>query len=417
MLERRAKALCILGIDQRELLILLFSFLLLEACGSMVPNRFGLGRLKRRWGPGTQFQSGSEVVGNNETDGSSLTINSVESTTPKIRQAARSATSWEDGSREQEAGVRSSLFGETGTPMADEGDFVQPLSTVQMVDSVRSVNVASNTSSQQQSSECLRASRTAFVAQETGALHPSGSGPFEFSKRAKLQANEDGRFADTTIPNSTAYPAGGDTRSSAAGSAGRLPILAPRNPPGPSAEVSRLMPFGKYKGRPLSALPPQYLCWLRSSVPGWSVTEKLLSGRDQPPSAETPPAQEAEAEDGSVVALFARWGLPRRVGEAYGRMGIVRFFEWQRECLETTGALTGARNLVYSAPTSGGKTMVAEVGGEKEPNGRGEQDEEKEETLETKGRPCGSQTALRMNLRLGRTLCHSPSQPAVRASG
>ncbi|XP_071415940.1 DNA polymerase theta isoform X1 [Pithys albifrons albifrons] len=41
-------------------------------------------------------------------------------------------------------------------------------------------------------------------------------------------------------------------------------------------------------------------------------------------------------------------------------MGVVQMFEWQAECLMLGQVLEG-RNLVYSAPTSAGKTLVAEL--------------------------------------------------------
>ncbi|XP_015756078.1 PREDICTED: DNA polymerase theta-like [Acropora digitifera] len=62
---------------------------------------------------------------------------------------------------------------------------------------------------------------------------------------------------------------------------------------------------------------------------------------------------------GSPLELSS-WGLPPVVLKRYHEMGITRMFDWQAECLRTGKVLTGG-NLVYSAPTSAGKTMVAEL--------------------------------------------------------
>ncbi|XP_072469974.1 DNA polymerase theta [Notamacropus eugenii] len=58
--------------------------------------------------------------------------------------------------------------------------------------------------------------------------------------------------------------------------------------------------------------------------------------------------------------LLASWGLPKAVLEKYQSFGVVQMFEWQAECLLLGQVLEG-RNLVYSAPTSAGKTLVAEL--------------------------------------------------------
>tara|TARA_B100000795_G_scaffold38567_1_gene25377 strand:- start:96 stop:344 length:249 start_codon:yes stop_codon:yes gene_type:complete len=42
------------------------------------------------------------------------------------------------------------------------------------------------------------------------------------------------------------------------------------------------------------------------------------------------------------------------------QLRIKKLFPWQHECMAVRGVLDG-RNLVYSAPTSGGKTLVAEL--------------------------------------------------------
>jgi ATP-dependent helicase YprA (DUF1998 family) len=54
------------------------------------------------------------------------------------------------------------------------------------------------------------------------------------------------------------------------------------------------------------------------------------------------------------------WGLPECVVEAYRAEGITELYPWQVECLEGDNVLQG-QNLVYSAPTSSGKSLVAEI--------------------------------------------------------
>ena len=57
---------------------------------------------------------------------------------------------------------------------------------------------------------------------------------------------------------------------------------------------------------------------------------------------------------------MSSWGLPEKVLEQYARRGITSMFQWQVECLMLPGVLSGG-NLVYSAPTSAGKTLIAEL--------------------------------------------------------
>jgi replicative superfamily II helicase len=54
------------------------------------------------------------------------------------------------------------------------------------------------------------------------------------------------------------------------------------------------------------------------------------------------------------------WGLPLIIVDILKKRGLVKIHDWQRECLETTGVIDG-KSLVYSLPTSGGKTYVAEI--------------------------------------------------------
>ncbi|XP_063289565.1 DNA polymerase theta [Pelobates fuscus] len=68
----------------------------------------------------------------------------------------------------------------------------------------------------------------------------------------------------------------------------------------------------------------------------------------------------AAPDDLTDKLLLASWGLPKAVLEVYGSIGVSQMFEWQADCLMLGQVLEG-RNLVYSAPTSAGKTLVAEL--------------------------------------------------------
>ncbi|XP_053712085.1 DNA polymerase theta-like isoform X2 [Synchiropus splendidus] len=58
--------------------------------------------------------------------------------------------------------------------------------------------------------------------------------------------------------------------------------------------------------------------------------------------------------------LLSNWGLPSPVFECYRKHKVTHMFEWQAQCLAVGKVLQGG-NLVYSAPTSAGKTLVSEL--------------------------------------------------------
>ncbi|EDV42218.1 uncharacterized protein Dana_GF17871 [Drosophila ananassae] len=62
----------------------------------------------------------------------------------------------------------------------------------------------------------------------------------------------------------------------------------------------------------------------------------------------------------SLKSIFA-WNLPPSISAVYKRKGVVQMFDWQVECLSKRSVLFDHCNLVYSAPTSAGKTLVSEI--------------------------------------------------------
>ncbi|OQV02808.1 Helicase conserved domain-containing protein isoform 1 [Cladophialophora immunda] len=56
-----------------------------------------------------------------------------------------------------------------------------------------------------------------------------------------------------------------------------------------------------------------------------------------------------------------RYGLPSQLVDNFESLGVRAIYPWQSSCLLGPGVLTGEQNLVYTAPTGGGKSLVADV--------------------------------------------------------
>ncbi|XP_049869670.1 DNA polymerase theta [Pectinophora gossypiella] len=66
-------------------------------------------------------------------------------------------------------------------------------------------------------------------------------------------------------------------------------------------------------------------------------------------------------KDKVVNKNLKAWGLPQDIARKYEERGIQEMFDWQVSCLGNPKVLMDCCNLVYSAPTSAGKTLVAEI--------------------------------------------------------
>ncbi|XP_076583956.1 DNA polymerase theta [Chaetodon auriga] len=90
------------------------------------------------------------------------------------------------------------------------------------------------------------------------------------------------------------------------------------------------------------------------TVPSGLDLSTLSGTLPQPGIALCAPTGQAEK------LLLSSWGLPKPVLERYQKHGVTHMFEWQAQCL-TVGQVLQGGNLVYSAPTSAGKTLVSEL--------------------------------------------------------
>ncbi|KAL1509909.1 hypothetical protein ABEB36_004573 [Hypothenemus hampei] len=64
----------------------------------------------------------------------------------------------------------------------------------------------------------------------------------------------------------------------------------------------------------------------------------------------------------TVLTLdLSSWNLPETVLNKYIKRNVKTMFQWQFDCLTNPKVLYDQWNLIYSAPTSAGKTLVAEI--------------------------------------------------------
>ncbi|OAA43214.1 helicase and polymerase containing protein tebichi [Metarhizium rileyi] len=67
------------------------------------------------------------------------------------------------------------------------------------------------------------------------------------------------------------------------------------------------------------------------------------------------------SQDPELSLAHGTYGLPGRIVSNFASLGIKHIYPWQKNCLRGPGLMTGERNLVYCAPTGGGKSLVADL--------------------------------------------------------
>ncbi|CAM1506524.1 Fc.00g061650.m01.CDS01 [Cosmosporella sp. VM-42] len=67
------------------------------------------------------------------------------------------------------------------------------------------------------------------------------------------------------------------------------------------------------------------------------------------------------SRDPELDLAHPTYGLPKQLVDNFASLGIKQIYPWQKSCLKGPGLLTGEKNLVYCAPTGGGKSLVADL--------------------------------------------------------
>lgn len=72
-------------------------------------------------------------------------------------------------------------------------------------------------------------------------------------------------------------------------------------------------------------------------------------------------ATPTSTHDAELSLAHPTYDLPIQLVRNFTSLGIKQIYPWQKNCLKGPGLLTGQKNLVYCAPTGGGKSLVAEL--------------------------------------------------------
>jgi DNA polymerase theta len=75
-----------------------------------------------------------------------------------------------------------------------------------------------------------------------------------------------------------------------------------------------------------------------------------------------PRPDDPSKSQGSLQSLNdPRFGLTPALVANFAAVGVTSIYQWQASCLLGEGLLEGKRHLIYTAPTGGGKSLVADV--------------------------------------------------------
>ena len=73
------------------------------------------------------------------------------------------------------------------------------------------------------------------------------------------------------------------------------------------------------------------------------------------------PSTPTSTQNPLLSLRHAQYALPTKLVENFEILGVHSIYPWQSSCLLGKGFLDGTQNLIYTAPTGGGKSLVADV--------------------------------------------------------
>ncbi|KAJ5219344.1 Helicase C-terminal [Penicillium cinerascens] len=134
----------------------------------------------------------------------------------------------------------------------------------------------------------------------------------------------------------------------------------------PTETLKSLAPHGPSEGDELLEPPP--LEFARATLT--PLANRFTASRIHPGSGATAPddaqqrgvsAVPGSSQNPLLSLTNPKYGLPDMLTANFGALGVNTIYPWQASCLLARGLLSGERHLVYTAPTGGGKSLVADV--------------------------------------------------------
>jgi len=100
--------------------------------------------------------------------------------------------------------------------------------------------------------------------------------------------------------------------------------------------------------------------WRGDETTSWKSTPGPY---DNLPNSIPPPcAATVDRDESNTLSLsHPKWGLSMEAVVGLRKGGLNDMYPWQSACLSLPGVLEGEHNVVYTAPTSAGKSLVADV--------------------------------------------------------